>query len=96
LSTGKARARQGSIVIVSPSLGDAVDHAGTGPADAFATVAVEGDRIFAAGDQILVDDVEHLQKGHVRRNVLGFVGDEAAAVVRTRLAPDLQGEVHHL
>ena len=39
----------------------------TGAANAFAAIGIEGDRFLALGDQILVDDVEHFQKGHVRR-----------------------------
>ena len=34
-------------------------------------VRVEGDRILAFGNQALIDDVEHLEEGHIRRDLFG-------------------------
>ena len=47
------------------SVGDAVDNETAHAADAFAAVVVEGDRVFAVGDQALVHDVEHFEERHV-------------------------------
>ena len=74
-------ARQGSMVIVSPSLerphvqlaggGDlgavrlAVDHQAAHAADALAAVGVERDRLLALLVELLVEDVEHLEERHV-------------------------------
>ena len=58
--------------------GRAVDHDPALAADPLAAVVVEGDRLLAAADQALVDDVEHLQERHVGADVAGLVGDELA------------------
>src|SRR5947208_2465451 len=76
------------------SVRDAVDHEATGAADTLAAVVLERDRRFAAIDQLLVDDVEHLEKGHVRADVLRLVGDQAAAGARALLAPHPERQVH--
>jgi hypothetical protein len=44
------------------AVGDAVDHQPAHAADALATVVVEGHRLLVAVDQLLVEQVEHLQK----------------------------------
>src|SRR5712691_3039444 len=76
------------------SVRDAVDHEATRAADTLAAVVLERDRRLAAVDQLLVDDVEHLEKGHVRADALRLVGDEAAAGVRALLAPYPERQVH--
>src|SRR5690606_13006113 len=43
-----------------------------------------------APDEPLVDDVQHLEEGHVGRDLLGRVVDQPPRRVRPRLAPDLQ------
>ncbi|GAA3420898.1 hypothetical protein GCM10018952_65740 [Streptosporangium vulgare] len=45
---------------------DTVDDHAAHAADALAAVVVEGDRVVALQDEPLVEDVEHLQEGHVR------------------------------
>ena len=60
------------------AMGHAVDQEPARPADALAAIVVEGDRLFAAADQLFVQDVEHLQKRHVGRHPLDLVGDELA------------------
>jgi hypothetical protein len=57
---------------------------------------VEGDRLLAAADEPLVDDVEHLQERHVGADGLGLVGDEASAVFGVLLPPHFQRQVHQL
>jgi hypothetical protein len=57
---------------------------------------VEGDRLLALADQLLVEDVEHLQERHVLAHALEGVGLEAAAAPAVLLAPHVQGQLHHL
>ena len=47
-------------------------------------------------DQLLVDNVEHLEEGGVGRDVVGRVGHELAGTVRAVLTPDVQGEVERV
>jgi hypothetical protein len=63
-------------------------------ADALAAVALERDGLFAARLELVVDDVEHLQEGHVRVDIVGVVADEFAIGVRAALSPDFEGELH--
>ena len=67
LAHGRAAAR---------AVGHAVDQETARPADALAAIVVEGDRLFAAADQLFVQDVEHLQERHVGGHPLDLVGDE--------------------
>ena len=53
------------------AVGDAVDHEAAGAADAFAAIVLEGDGVFAVGDEAFVDDVEHLEERHVGIDVVG-------------------------
>ena len=55
---------------------------------------VEGDRLLTFGDQPLVDDVEHLQEGHVGVEVRGLVGLHLAWGAGAGLPPDAEGEFH--
>ena len=56
-----------TVIAGQRSVGDAVDHESAGAADAFAAIVVERDRLFALFDQLLVENVEHLEERHVRR-----------------------------
>ena len=71
------------------AVGRAVDDHAAGAADAFAAVVVEGDRLLALADEALVDDVEHLQERHVRRDVGRVVGDEPPLALAVLLPPDV-------
>ena len=111
LMIGNGPARNGSTVMVSPSLkrahahlagggagvgavGHAVDDQAAGAADALAAVVVELDGLFALLDQILVQDVEHLEEGHLRQHVFDRVVDELALLGTAGLPPDLQVNRH--
>ena len=85
----------GGDAFVGP-VGRAVDHHAAGAADALAAVVLEGDRLFALLDQLLVDDVQHLQERSVIADVRRLVGGERSGGLGGRLAPDVQGEVHYL
>lgn len=76
------------------SVGFAVDHEAARPADALAAVVVEGDRVLAAQDEVLVEGVEHLQERHVARDPVDLVRDHGAGGVGVLLAPDAQVEPH--
>ena len=73
---------------------NAVHQEPTGPADSLTAVRVEGDRILAFGNQALVDDVEHLEEGHIRRDLFDDVVDELAVSSRAGLTPHLQEDTH--
>jgi hypothetical protein len=45
-------------------------------------------------NQRVVDDVQHLQEGHVGVHVVDRVVDEPPRRIRSRLAPDLQMNAH--
>ena len=65
-----------------------------GAANPFAAIRVERDWFLAGPQQILVEDVEHLEKRRVRRNVADVVAGEFAGGPRVALSPDSQPEVH--
>jgi hypothetical protein len=70
----------------------AIDHEATRPADPFAAVVVECDRLLPFLDQHLVDHVEHLEEGAVLVYAIRLVGLEAA-VRLIRLPPYMQCQV---
>ena len=76
------------------SVRDAVDHHAARPADPFAAIVIERDRLLAGFDQPLVDDVEHLEERHVGADVARVVAPHRAGRVGTRLSPDEKSEVH--
>jgi hypothetical protein len=78
------------------AVGDAVDDHRAHAADAFAAVVIEGDGLLAAVDEVVVEDVEHLQEGGVLADALDLVLDHLARGARALLAPDMEGEVHYL
>ena len=47
------------------AVGFAVDHKAAHAADAFAAIVVEGDGVFALGDEGFVEDVEHFEERHM-------------------------------
>src|SRR5690606_17563626 len=75
-------------------VGHAVDDQAAHAADALAAVAVEGDRLLALLDELLVEDVEHLQEGHIRLDVIDRVVFKTARLVGARLPPDPQVILH--
>jgi hypothetical protein len=73
-----------------------VDHHAAHAADTLAAVVVEGDRVVAVQDQLLVQNVKHLQEAGVGGDVLDVVRHHPALVVWAGLAPDAYLDVHHL
>ena len=75
---------------------DAVDHQAAHAADALAAVGVERDRVLALAHQAFVDDVEHFEERHVRRDVGGRVVLETAGGIAAGLSPDFEVQSHDL
>jgi len=73
---------------------DAIDDDRAHAADALPAIGVKGDWLLAAGDEVLVDHVEHLQEGHVGGEIAGRVGLEPARGGGVFLPPDFEGQVH--
>jgi hypothetical protein len=67
---------------------NAVDDHSASAADSFAAIVIECDGFFAALDQAFVDNVEHLEKRHVGRNVFSLVLDKLPRCFSIRLAPN--------
>jgi hypothetical protein len=59
-------------------------------------VVVERDRVVPVEDQLLVQDVEHLQERRVGRDVLDVVGDHLPGGGRGGLPPHPYLDVHYL
>src|SRR4029077_8149710 len=74
---------------------DSVDHETAHPTDALTTVVVERDRHIALQGEPLVDDVQHLEEGHVGADIARLVDDHFAARVGVRLWPDVRGKIHY-
>jgi hypothetical protein len=77
-------------------VGLAVDHEAAGAADPLAAVVLEGDRLLAALDELLVEDVQHLQEGGVLVDVLDLISHHPPLVRGALLTPDVEGQVHYL
>jgi hypothetical protein len=76
------------------AVGNAVDDETACAADALATVVLEGDRVLALVDQILVEDIEHLEKRHMGADVFELVGREPTLVSGVFLPPNMQRQLH--
>ena len=55
---------------------------------------IERDGFFAASDEVVIDDVEHLEERAIWRDVLCLVGFDAAGGLPVLLAPDFEVKVH--
>ncbi len=79
---------------LEPAVGFAVDHEAAHAANAFAAIVIESDGIFALGNKAFVDNVEHLEEGHVLVDVGSIVTDHAALILGILLAPDVKNKFH--
>jgi hypothetical protein len=75
-------------------MGPAVDHRAAGAADSLATIIVKCNRVFAGKGQLLVDHIQHFDKGHMNRYVFSGNGLEMTLCLGPRLAPDFQGYIN--
>src|SRR4029453_8015861 len=73
---------------------DAADEKPARAANTFTTVRIKCDRILTLHDQRFVDDVEHLEKRHVRRHIVGDVIDKTTGLIRTWLSPHFEFDAH--
>ena len=64
------------------------------PADALTAVGVEGHRLLALGEELLVEQVEDLEETHVLLDPAHGVLLEVTLRVLVLLAPDLELDVH--
>ncbi len=78
------------------TVGHAVDHEAAHAADAFAAIVVEGHRLFALRDQVLVQHVQHFEERHVVVDVGDFVAHHLALVAGVALPPDVKNDSHYL
>jgi 2-polyprenyl-6-hydroxyphenyl methylase/3-demethylubiquinone-9 3-methyltransferase len=81
------RARQRSVRL-------AVDHEAARATDALTTVVIERDRFLALPHQIIVHNIEQLQKRHVLADIVRDISLERARPIRARLPPDVQRYFH--
>ncbi len=80
-----------------PTLGTVsgpVDHETTGPADSLTAIVIERHRLLALANESLVQEVEHLQKGHVLGHLVQLIADKTAFVLGAPLSPDIESELH--
>ena len=63
-------------------------------ADALAAVVVKGNRLLALLDELLVEDVHHLEERGVGGNVAHLVGLKAALGMSVLLTPNLKFEAY--
>ena len=68
--------------LVVRTMGAAVHIQGAGAADALAAVVVEGDGLHALADELVIENVQHLQEG----GILLHVGDMIGLEVTLRFA----------
>ena len=87
------RIRKNPVVEIIPGT-HAVDHEAAGTTDALAAIVLEVNWFLALADQIVIENVEHLEKGHVGIHVLQLVGPETALVLCVLLPPNMQGQLH--
>ena len=76
------------------SVGDAVDHDTAHAADALTAVMVEGNRLLVRICELLVEHVQHLEEGHVRRHVVDVVVNHRPLGLGAGLTPNTQLEFH--
>jgi hypothetical protein len=76
------------------AVGNPVDHEAARATDALTTVVLEGNRVLALADQILIEDIEHLEKRHMGADVVELIGREATLVIGVLLPPNMQRQLH--
>src|SRR5262249_16596119 len=69
-----------------------IDHEAAHATDALAAIVVEGDRLFAFGDQTFVEHVEHLEKRHLGIDIGNVVARHTAFFAGLTLSTDVEGE----
>jgi hypothetical protein len=58
------------------SMRTAIDIHAACPANPFTTIVIERYRIFSLLYQFIIQDIEHFQEGHIRRNMVELIAFE--------------------
>jgi hypothetical protein len=74
----------------------AVDDHRTRAANSFAAIVIERYRFFPLRNEIFIEHIHHLEKGHVRIDLRVLVLDHAADMIRTFLPPNVKSQFHYL
>ena len=69
------------------TMGNSVDGETAGSANAFTAVVIKADRLDVLFDQPFIDNVQHLQKGSIRGDIMRRVLFETSAFLGGVLAP---------
>ena len=75
-------------------MGLAIHQEAAAAADALAAVVVKAHRSFARVDQLLIQLIQGLEQGDVRRQLAQLMALVTAGLVGGGLPPDAQGEFH--
>ena len=81
--------------LVVRTVGAAVYIQGAGTADALAAVVVEGDGFHTLADELVVQDVQHLQEGGVLFHVGDMIGLEVTLGFGVLLTPHFHVIFHN-
>ena len=76
------------------SVRHSVDQKAACAANSLATIMLEGYRGFALGLKIFIEEIEHLEKGHVGRHPLHLIGGKRTGRLGVQLPPDFECQVH--
>jgi len=71
-------------------MGATVDIQAAHPANPLPAVVVECDRLLVFVDQLLIEDIDHLQERAVRRDVIELIRDKPAFGPGVFLSPDFE------
>ncbi len=77
-------------------MGNAINHCSAHTADTFPTVMIKSYRITAFTCEILIENIQHFQKGHVSGNVLQGIGFKVTRGFAVLLTPDFKAQVNTL
>ena len=81
--------------LVVRTVGAAVHIQGAGAADALAAVMVEGDGLHALADELVIEDVQHLQEGGILLHVGDMIGLETTLGFGVLLTPHFHVIFHN-
>jgi hypothetical protein len=73
---------------------NAIDHHPARSTDSFPAIVFEGNRFATCFGNRLVHEIEHVQEGHVWRDVTRFMTLEGPWSPTGLLSPDMQSQVH--
>jgi len=66
-----------------------IDNQRAHPANPFTAVMVESNRVITLNHKLMIKNVQHLKKGHVRVNAIEIVHHHLARRIGAFLAPDV-------